>query len=70
MATFFVGGAIGSQAWAYAYHAAGWTAATVLGAALPAAALLGWLTECPPPNAPAPNAPALNAPAMDPITPS
>ncbi|WNI15956.1 MFS transporter [Actinacidiphila sp. ITFR-21] len=45
MATFFVGGAIGSQAGSYAYHAGGWTAATVLGAALPVVALLGWTTE-------------------------
>lgn len=45
MATFFVGGAIGSQAGSFAYHAGGWTAATVLGAALPALALLGWCTE-------------------------
>ncbi|NUQ97622.1 MAG: hypothetical protein HOY79_14065 [Streptomyces sp.] len=45
MATFFVGGALGSQAGSYAYHAGGWTAATLLGAALPALALLGWFTE-------------------------
>lgn len=45
MATFFVGGAIGSQAGSYAYHAGGWTAATLFGAALPAVALLGWTTE-------------------------
>lgn len=45
MATFFVGGAIGSQAGSYAYHAGGWTAAAGIGAALPVLALLGWLTE-------------------------
>ncbi|MYS24361.1 Predicted arabinose efflux permease, MFS family [Streptomyces sp. DvalAA-14] len=45
MATFFVGGAIGSQAGSYAYHAGGWGAATVLGAALPVVAFLGWTTE-------------------------
>jgi predicted MFS family arabinose efflux permease len=45
MATFFVGGAIGSQAGSYAYHAGGWGAATALGAALPVLALLGWVTE-------------------------
>jgi predicted MFS family arabinose efflux permease len=62
MATFFVGGALGSQAGSYAYHAGGWTAATLLGAALPLLALLGWLTERrrpalttspPPPGSPA-----------------
>ncbi|MEW2520138.1 MFS transporter [Actinacidiphila alni] len=45
MATFFVGGAVGSQAGSYAYHAGGWTAAAALGAALPALALLYWTTE-------------------------
>lgn len=45
MATFFVGGAVGSQAGSYAYHAGGWTAATLFGAALPVLALLYWLTE-------------------------
>jgi predicted MFS family arabinose efflux permease len=45
MATFFVGGAIGSQAGAYVYHGAGWGAATGLGAALPVVALLAWATE-------------------------
>jgi predicted MFS family arabinose efflux permease len=62
MATFFVGGALGSQAGSYAYHAGGWTAVTLLGAALPLLALLGWLTERrrpalttspPPPGSPA-----------------
>jgi predicted MFS family arabinose efflux permease len=45
MATFFVGGAVGSQAGSYAYHAGGWAAAALFGAALPVLALLGWLTE-------------------------
>jgi len=45
MATFFVGGAIGSQAGSYAYHAGGWSATIVFGAALPVLALLGWTTE-------------------------
>ena len=45
MATFFVGGAIGSQAGSYAYHAGGWTAAVGFGAALPVLGLLGWCTE-------------------------
>jgi predicted MFS family arabinose efflux permease len=45
MATFFVGGAVGSQAGAYAYHAGGWTAAALFGAALPLLGLLGWATE-------------------------
>lgn len=45
MATFFVGGALGSQAGSYAYHAGGWTAASVLGATLPVLGLLGWFTE-------------------------
>jgi predicted MFS family arabinose efflux permease len=45
IATFFLGGAIGSQAGAVAYHLAGWTAVTVLGGALPVLALLAWLTE-------------------------
>ncbi len=45
IATFFLGGAIGSQAGAIAYHADGWTALTALGAALPVLALLGWVFE-------------------------
>ena len=45
MATFFVGGAIGSQAGSYAYHAGGWTAVVGFGAALPVLGLLGWCTE-------------------------
>jgi predicted MFS family arabinose efflux permease len=45
MATFFVGGAAGSQAGSVAYHAGGWPAVTVLGAALPLAALLLWTGE-------------------------
>lgn len=45
IAIFFVGGALGSQLGSIAYHAAGWAAVTVLGAALPASALLYWTTE-------------------------
>lgn len=45
IATFFLGGAIGSQAGAIAYHAGRWTALTALGAALPVLALLGWVFE-------------------------
>jgi predicted MFS family arabinose efflux permease len=45
MATFFVGGAVGSQAGSYAYHAGGWTAVALLGAAMPTLALLYWTTE-------------------------
>lgn len=45
MATFFLGGAVGSQAGAYAYHAGGWTAAALFGAALPVLGLIGWTTE-------------------------
>jgi predicted MFS family arabinose efflux permease len=45
MATFFIGGAVGSQAGAYAYHAGGWTAAALFGAALPVLGLIGWTTE-------------------------
>ncbi|SEN07971.1 MFS transporter [Actinacidiphila rubida] len=47
MATFFLGGAVGSQAGSYAYHAGGWTAATALGAAMPVLALLAWATDRP-----------------------
>lgn len=35
MAVFFAGGALGSQLGSLAYHAGGWTAVSVLGAALP-----------------------------------
>jgi predicted MFS family arabinose efflux permease len=45
IATFFLGGAIGSQAGSIAYHAGGWTALTILGAALPLLALMLWATE-------------------------
>ncbi|MCX4426924.1 MFS transporter [Streptomyces mirabilis] len=45
IAIFFVGGALGSQLGSIAYHAAGWTAVTVLGAALPVLGLLHWTTE-------------------------
>lgn len=53
MATFFVGGAVGSQAGAYAYHAGGWTAAALFGAALPVLGLVGWATERHGPRTPA-----------------
>jgi hypothetical protein len=39
MATFFVGGAVGSQAGSAAYHLGGWPYAAALGAALPLLAL-------------------------------
>ncbi|MFF2852502.1 MFS transporter [Streptomyces sp. NPDC058001] len=45
IATFFIGGALGSEFGSMAYHAAGWTAVTLLGAALPVLAFLYWLTE-------------------------
>jgi predicted MFS family arabinose efflux permease len=45
MATFFFGGALGSQLASTAYRAEGWTAVAALGAALPAAGLLLWATE-------------------------
>ncbi|QLJ03630.1 MFS transporter [Streptomyces sp. NEAU-sy36] len=45
IAMFFAGGAAGSQAGSAVYHAGGWTALTVLGAALALAALLYWSTE-------------------------
>lgn len=45
IATFFLGGAAGSQIGSIAYHAGGWTALTLFGAALPVLALLGWTTE-------------------------
>ncbi|MFJ1535329.1 MFS transporter [Streptomyces mirabilis] len=45
IAMFFVGGAVGSQLGSVVYHSGGWTALTVLGAALPFLALLYWATE-------------------------
>ncbi|GAB7058886.1 MFS transporter [Streptomyces mexicanus] len=45
IATFFLGGALGSQLGSLAYHAGGWTALVFFGAALPVLGLLGWLTE-------------------------
>ncbi|WP_037731233.1 MFS transporter [Streptomyces roseochromogenus] len=45
IATFFLGGALGSQLGSLTYHSGGWTAVTALGAALPVLALLYWLTE-------------------------
>ncbi|MEU6646064.1 MFS transporter [Saccharomonospora sp. NPDC046836] len=45
IATFFIGGAAGSQFGSIAYHMGGWTALTVLSAALPILALGYWATE-------------------------
>jgi predicted MFS family arabinose efflux permease len=45
MAIFFVGGAAGSAAGAWAYAAGGWSLAAWVGFALPAAALLYFMTE-------------------------
>ncbi|MGI5141702.1 MULTISPECIES: MFS transporter [unclassified Streptomyces] len=46
IATFFIGGAVGSQLGSIAYRADGWGAVSLLGAALPVLALLYWTTEC------------------------
>jgi predicted MFS family arabinose efflux permease len=45
MATFFIGGAIGSEVGSIAYNAGGPVAVAFLGGALPAIALLFWTTE-------------------------
>ncbi|WP_234322349.1 MFS transporter [Streptomyces sp. NRRL B-24720] len=45
MAVFFAGGALGSQLGSLAYHAAGWTGVSALGAALPLIALAYWMSE-------------------------
>ena len=45
MATFFVGGALGSALGGWAYAAGGWTFACWLGMALPTAALIYFATE-------------------------
>lgn len=45
IATFFVGGAAGSQLGSLVYHSGGWAGLTVLGAALPLTALLYWASE-------------------------
>lgn len=45
IAFFFVGGALGSELGSLAYHAAGWTAVSILGAGLPLIALGYWATE-------------------------
>ncbi|MFC7016162.1 MFS transporter [Streptomyces viridiviolaceus] len=45
IATFFIGGAAGSQLGSVVYHAGGWTGLTVLGAALPLTALIYWAFE-------------------------
>ena len=43
IATFFVGGALGSQVGSIAYHAGGWAAVCTFGTTLPVLALLLWL---------------------------
>ncbi|MFE9566535.1 MFS transporter [Streptomyces sp. NPDC006487] len=43
--TFFIGGAVGSQVGALAFHFGGWTAVAGCAAVLPALALLLWLTD-------------------------
>lgn len=48
MATFFVGGAVGSAAGAWAYVTGGWLAASLLGGAMPLLALVVVLTVEPP----------------------
>ncbi|MEV8614662.1 MFS transporter [Amycolatopsis sp. NPDC051373] len=45
LATFFVGGAIGSEIGSVLYHLGGWTAVSVFGAAIPLIALAWWTTE-------------------------
>ncbi|MET8422093.1 MFS transporter [Streptomyces sp. NPDC005134] len=45
IATFFIGGALGSQLGSLAYRTGGWTALSILGATLPLIALLYWTTE-------------------------
>ncbi|MDB5039815.1 MAG: YdeR [Candidatus Eremiobacteraeota bacterium] len=45
IATLFAGGAVGSAVSGFAYAHAGWPGVAILGAALPIAALLYWLTE-------------------------
>ncbi len=60
IALFFVGGAAGSQLGSTVYHAGGWAAVTVLGAALPLAALVYWAFERPRAERPAPAADTLD----------
>jgi predicted MFS family arabinose efflux permease len=45
MATFFLGGAVGSALGGWSYARWGWTGAVMVGMSLPAAALLYFLTE-------------------------
>ncbi|RPE38876.1 putative MFS family arabinose efflux permease [Streptomyces sp. Ag109_O5-1] len=45
IATFFLGGAVGSQLGSLTYYARGWTAVTLVGGALPLLALLYWASE-------------------------
>ena len=47
MATFFLGGALGSELASLAYRADGWRAVAILGTALPLAGLAYWATERP-----------------------
>jgi MFS family permease len=47
IATFFIGGALGSQLGTIVYHLGGWTAVAALGAAMPLLALLYWVGERP-----------------------
>jgi predicted MFS family arabinose efflux permease len=45
IATFFLGGAVGSQAGALAYHLAGWGGVCVTGAVFPVLSLAWWATD-------------------------
>ncbi|MFD4944105.1 MFS transporter [Streptomyces sp. NPDC058409] len=45
IATFFLGGALGSEVGSLAHKAAGWGGVSLFGAAMPLLALLYWLTE-------------------------
>jgi predicted MFS family arabinose efflux permease len=45
IATFFLGGAVGSQLSSVAFHTGGWTWVTAFGALLPVLGLLYWLSE-------------------------
>ncbi|MFD6970021.1 hypothetical protein [Streptomyces sp. NPDC059949] len=45
IATFFIGGAAGSQLGAIAFNVGGWSAVAAFGAVLPVLALLYWTTE-------------------------
>lgn len=45
IATFFIGGAVGSQVGSLAYHLGGWSAVTATAAVLPVLALAVWATD-------------------------